>query len=257
MPGRRRYRRVILGGTFDRLHVGHEALLGTAFRVGREVAIGLTTDAYLAKSRKPARRLIATFVARRRTLSRWLRSRFPGRRWTILPLEDRYGRAAEEDAEALVVSADTLGGGRAVNRERTRRGHRPLDLVVVPIALADDLAPVSSRRIRSGEIDRAGHRRGAISVALGVARVDDRPAAVRAVRRAFPRARLALRATLSGPRTREPRPELTILLGPREGNGWRVRVSGARLKLPPRLLRGRRPAELEGGLLALLRARKP
>lgn len=185
-----RYGRVVLGGTFDRLHVGHEALLARAFGAGRAVAIGLTTDGYLDRHPKPGARRIAPFRARRAALARWLRSRYPARRWTIAPLENPFGRSVEDGVDALVISADTLAGGRAVNRERRRLGRRAVPLLVVPIVLADDLGPVSSRRIRAGEIDRVGRRVNAIRIGLAVESAPDRRAVIAGIDRRFPRARV-------------------------------------------------------------------
>ena len=188
-----RFGRVVLGGTFDRLHVGHEALLATAFREGRSVAIGVTTAGYLRRHPKPGSARIATYGARRATLVRWLSARYPRSRWTVVPLEDTFGRSVESGVDAIVLSADTLAGGRAVNAERRRRGRRAVPLVVVPLVLGDDLEPVSSRRIRAGAIDREGHRRAKIRVALGAGSEGDRRAAVRGIRRAFPRAQVGRR----------------------------------------------------------------
>jgi pantetheine-phosphate adenylyltransferase len=226
-----RYGRVVLGGTFDRLHVGHEALLATAFRLGRSVAIGLTTDGYLARHPKPGGPTVASYRVRRATLRRWLSKRYPARRWTVAPLENPFGRSVEDGVDALVVSADTLPGGRAVNVERRRRGRAPVPIRVVPLVLADDLRPVSSRRIRAGEIDRNGHRRSPIRIALAAGSEGDRGAAVRGLRRAFPRAevvRVPLAPTDRG-RTRLPAkvafrlarpPELAVIL---DGHGGRTR----------------------------------
>jgi phosphopantetheine adenylyltransferase len=186
----RRFGRVVLGGTFDRLHVGHEALLATAFRNGRSVGIGLTTEHYLARHPKPEGPRIQPFPVRRRVLRRWLSARYPPTKWTILPLEDGFGGSVREGVDALVVSADTVAGAEAVNRERRRRGLPAVPVIVVPLVLADDLRPASSRRIRSGEIDRDGRRRSSIGVGLAVERPEDRPAASRGIRRAFPRGRV-------------------------------------------------------------------
>ncbi len=185
-----RFGRVVLGGTFDRLHVGHEALLATAFREGRSVAIGVTTAGYLRRHPKPGSARIASYRARRATLVRWLSARYPRSRWSVVPLEDTFGRSVESGVDAIVLSADTLAGGRAVNAERRRRGRRAVPLVVVPLVLGDDLEPVSSRRIRAGAIDRAGHPRGKIRVLLRTGSERDRPAAVRGIHRAFPRAQV-------------------------------------------------------------------
>ncbi len=195
----RRYGRVVLGGTFDRLHVGHEALLRTAFAAGRSVAIGVTSDAYLAAHPKPRGTAIASAATRRRALARWLAREYPRRAWELVPIDDRYGGSVAPGVDALVVSVDTLAGGRAVNRERARRGHRPVPLLTVPLVLADDLEPVSSRRIRAGEVDRLGHRVAPLAVGLE-APVGELAEIRAAVLRAFPRAEIAVRHAL--PRSR-------------------------------------------------------
>ncbi len=187
-----RFGHAVLGGTFDHLHVGHAALLRTAFRVGREVSIGVTTEGFLRRYPKPAAGRLEPFPTRRRALERWLRREFPDRRWRTVPLENPFGRSIEEGIDVLVVSSDTAKGGRAVNRERRRLGRPPIPIVIVPVVLADDLEPVSSRRVRSGRIDRAGRRLGRFRVALFTSDPADRPAAERALRRAFPRTRLTV-----------------------------------------------------------------
>lgn len=188
----------VLGGTFDRLHRGHEALLAAAFHAGTVVAIGVTTDRFLAMHRKPGADRLEPYPVRDRRLRSWLRRHYPGRRWRTVPLDDPYGGSVARGVGALVVSQDTLAGGRAVNRERRRRGIPAVPLLVVPLVLADDLRPISSRRIRAGEIDRAGHRTNRIRLGLTVEREVDRPAALRGVRSAFPTARVS-RVTFLGP----------------------------------------------------------
>src|SRR5437660_6332696 len=67
-----RQMRVVLGGTFDLLHTGHEALLRAAFD-GRPEAgvIGLTTDRF-AKESRPR---VNPYVVRERNLKRCLAAR--------------------------------------------------------------------------------------------------------------------------------------------------------------------------------------
>ncbi len=183
----RSYRRVALGGTFDRLHVGHEALLGTAFASGREIVIGVTSDRYLALHPKAAGRGLRPYRVRARSLRAYLARHYPRRRWEVVPIDDRFGGAVEPGIDALVVSAETVAGGRAVNAERRRRGHPALPLVIVPLVLGQDLEPVSSTRIRGGAIDRSGKRRAPLTIRI----VADGPAEVRSATRG---ARAALRA---------------------------------------------------------------
>ncbi len=63
--------RVAMGGTFDVLHAGHEALLDAAFALGGDVFIGLTTDAMALQSRKT----VSRYETRRKRLDAWLAKR--------------------------------------------------------------------------------------------------------------------------------------------------------------------------------------
>jgi len=143
--------RVAMGGTFDILHSGHEALLDAAFALGGEVFIGLTTDAMALQGRGK----VSSYTLRKQRLEAWLKKR-GYRGWTIGPLEDPYGPAVSEPFDAIVVSEDREGVAKALNEERTRRGLPPLAIHVVPMVLAEDDAPIASRRIRAKEIDRKG-----------------------------------------------------------------------------------------------------
>jgi len=248
--------RVVLGGTFDHLHVGHEALLGAAFRAGRTVAIGLTTEAFLRARPKPGASRLQSYATRRRALARWLGDRYPRSRWAIVPISDRFGGSTGPGVRALVVSAETVAGGRAVNAERTRLGRRPVPVLVVPLVLADDLRPVSSRRVRAGEIDRDGHRVGRIRVALGASGADVAPAR-RGIRRAFPRATVRV--------VRPVGPTRSALRGalPGEEFGVRVRARGRarrevglaspEVALPPVVVLAPTPARLADAVAAAIR----
>jgi len=264
----RRYGRVALGGTFDRLHVGHVALLRTAFRIGDEVAVGLTSRRFLAAHPKPHGSGIRPETVRRRALVRWLRRAYPHRRWTVVPLDDTFGGSVEDGVDALVVSAESAAGGRAVNRERARRGRRRIPVFVVPLVLADDLEPVSSRRVRAGEIDPDGRRLAPLAVGVAVPDEDALPSVLRAVRRAFPRARLH---PSRGPVARRPSPRSATALAAwaladrdlgvgvlRRGRGsWSVALRSPRLRPPPFELKAAAGPALERRLLRRLRPAPP
>src|SRR5438046_1427479 len=94
--------RVVLGGTFDVLHAGHEALLSAAFE-GRpeEVVIGLTTDRFAKESRTH----LNAFSVRERNLKRLLAAR-KWRHARIEAIDDPFGPADDlPDLDVLVVSA--------------------------------------------------------------------------------------------------------------------------------------------------------
>ncbi len=262
-----RYGHAVLGGTFDHLHVGHAALLAAAFRAGRRVSVGVTTDDYLAAHPKPDRERLQSFATRRAALARFLAARYGRRRWRLVPLADRFGRSVEAGVDVLVVSAETVEGGAAVNAERRRRGSPAVPLVVVPLVLADDLVPVSARRIRSGEIDREGRRRSPIRVGVATDEPGILPELAPALRAAFPRGRFDL-VPRPGPRAKSAGAPRSRVLAARALVGHDLGVGVARRRpdgvwlcersvsvvLPPVAVVGRSPSR---HLPTLRRALRP
>lgn len=144
-----------LGGTFDELHVGHLALLNTAFRLSKKVIIGVTSDEFASKLMKegkisPMRERIEEL---RRTLDKygWLS------RAEITQLNDPFGPLlSDERIDMLVTGPITLGRAEEAVNLRVSRGLPPVALELSPLVLAEDGKPVSSTRVRLGEIDRSG-----------------------------------------------------------------------------------------------------
>jgi pantetheine-phosphate adenylyltransferase len=260
----KRVGRAVLGGTFDHLHLGHESLLETAFRVGRSVGIGLTSERYLAAHPKPDGRRVQSYSTRRRALTAWLRAHHPADRWRVVRLDDGFGGSVAPGVGVLVVSAETVEGGRAVNAERRRRGLPSVPLVVVPLALADDLRPLASRRIRAGEIDAQGRRRTPLRVALRTSRAEDAGPARRAIRTVFPRAVVlpdggssGASAGRSAPTPLSGRvPDLRIDVVRKARGGWRATERSTELRLAPVEIPGNSAAALARGLEGLLRPRR-
>ena len=76
----------------------------------------------------------------------------------IVPLDDAIGLTISgKGLEALVVSEETEKIGTAINQKRLSSGHKPLKIVVVAMVEAENDTPISTTRIRRGEIDRNGH----------------------------------------------------------------------------------------------------
>src|SRR5256884_3530411 len=170
--------RVVLGGTFDVLHAGHEALLSAAFE-GRseEVVIGLTTDRFAKESRTH----LNAFSVRERNLKRLLAAR-KWRHARIEAIDDPFGPADDlPDLDVLVVSAERMPVALTLNDARAAKGLRRLAIRAVPMVLAQDGLPISSRRIRQGLIDRRGRRLKPMQVFVG----SGNPVKARAVREGF------------------------------------------------------------------------
>jgi len=145
---------VATGGTFDRLHRGHISLLEKSFEVGDEVVIGVTSDEF---ARRTGKNPEYPYEERVKNLEDLLRRRFPGRRYLIAKLFDYFGPGiASAEVQALVASRETAGRLELANKLRRARGFPPLELVVVDLLMAEDEKPISSTRIRKGEIDAEG-----------------------------------------------------------------------------------------------------
>lgn len=180
--------RVCLGGTFDRLHVGHEVLLAKAFEVGREVFIGLTSQR-LAQAHRSRR--VQPLAARKRNLEALLRRH----RWkgVVAEIDHPFGRSTEPSYEAIVVSAETLSRTEEINRVRKRRGLKPLQVFVVPYVYSNDGLRLSATRLAAGEVDARGRRRTPLRVAVGTSNGLKAAAVMDAFRHAFPGLRLRMK----------------------------------------------------------------
>lgn len=163
-------RTAILGGTFTPLHNGHRALLHKAFQTASHdgsgdghVVVGLTASTLARETRSDPSHaeLLGSFGDRRGSLTTEL-DRI-GEAYTasheVIRLEDVDGPAAtREDLHALVVSPEAKAQHRAyeLNERRRDDGLRPLEIHTPPFVVAEDGAPISSTRIRNGEIDVHG-----------------------------------------------------------------------------------------------------
>jgi pantetheine-phosphate adenylyltransferase len=152
----KKFRKVAVGGTFDELHRGHKVLLMKAFEIGERVVIGLCSDEFAEKLGKP--HVTAPYEERLEELKAFLNnSDFSGRA-EIIPLNDPFGPTlAESCIEALVVSEETMPTALKINEKRCQARLSPLTIVAINMVPAENCAPISTTRIRRGEIDREGH----------------------------------------------------------------------------------------------------
>src|SRR4030042_4124211 len=144
-------KKVIIGGTFDLLHVGHKALIKKAFDLG-EVKIGLVVDT-MAETEKE--RKVSGFEDRKRELVDFIKNEI-GAKPFIFPIYDKFGPTLEEDFDYIVISPETYETALVINAKRETKKKKPIKIVKINYVLTDDGQPVSSTRIATGEIDREG-----------------------------------------------------------------------------------------------------
>ncbi len=145
-----KYKNVAEGGTFDHFHKGHEKLLNKAFEIGQHVLIGVTSDEFGGKKGR-----IEPCSQRISKLEQFLQ-KFNSR-YIVKRLEEPYGPTVHDSQiDAIVVSRETKPVADKINEIRQKKGIKPLKIFVIDWVLAEDEKPISSTRIRKGEIDRNG-----------------------------------------------------------------------------------------------------
>ena len=146
---------VAMGGTFDIIHNGHMALLKKSFSISSKVIIGLSSDQLAVKRGKS---LVNDYSKRFSLLESAIEKNFPNSSYEISKLENDFGPAVVEGAvKALVVSEETSAKGLHLNELRAERNLPSVEIVVVPMVLAEDGKAISSTRIKNSEIDSNGN----------------------------------------------------------------------------------------------------
>ncbi|MBI2033415.1 MAG: pantetheine-phosphate adenylyltransferase [Candidatus Levybacteria bacterium] len=146
---------VVSGGTFDYFHKGHEDFLRYQFRISRHVLIGLTSDGYAQRKDKR----IQSYIQRKEALEAFLKKEKVTKRISLLPINSAMlpSEWEKQSIDAIVVTPETADGAKKINEVRISKGLSPFSIVQFPFTLASDGKPITSSRIRNGEMDREGN----------------------------------------------------------------------------------------------------
>ncbi|MGA1792974.1 MAG: pantetheine-phosphate adenylyltransferase [Thermoplasmatota archaeon] len=147
---------ICLGGTFSPIHSGHLKLLEEAFRRGKRVSVGLTSDEMATRDRK---RQVESFETRRRNLKSVMDrlSELYSVPYSISEINDRFGFAIMAEIDSIVVSEETESTVEEIDQERAREGLPPLQRFVIGMETDRNGRKLSSTRVSAGEIDREGN----------------------------------------------------------------------------------------------------
>ena len=147
---------VATGGTFDELHIGHLALLSKAFEIGNEVIIGVSSDDFASRVKNKTK-LSHNYEERVKNLREIIQRKFGLVNYTIAKLDEEFGPTVTyEPVDALVASSETARKVEEINSIRRTNCMKSISIVAVDLLKAEDGGPISSTRIRFGEIDGSG-----------------------------------------------------------------------------------------------------
>lgn len=146
---------VATGGTFDIIHKGHLELLKKAFSISSMVIIGLTSDELAEKKGK---KITNDYSYRFEALTSAIKKNFANSSFKISKLENDFGPAViEGNVQALVVSQEKSEQGDVLNKLRAEKNLPKVEIVAVPMVLAQDGKRISTSRIKKSEIDYEGN----------------------------------------------------------------------------------------------------
>lgn len=151
----KKYKLVVAGGTFDNLHKGHEKFLDFLLSLSDEVLLGITSDEFV-KSKRPM--ILQSYAARKKAVLDNLLVKNATKRVTIAEIDTIHPPIAWQKMpiEAIVVTEDTKSGADAINTKRAEIKLPQLPIEIMSLEHAEDGTPISSRRIRRGEIRKDG-----------------------------------------------------------------------------------------------------
>lgn len=149
------YQTVVVAGTFDRLHKGHQKLLKKALIGGKNIICGLTTPQM--NQNKILAQTIQSFTKRQDSIKSFFKWHKADKRMTIVPLNDRFGPTLQKTPiQAIVATRETEAGVDLINQVRIANNLPTLGKIILPKIQAQDKGQLSSTRIRLGQIARDG-----------------------------------------------------------------------------------------------------
>lgn len=150
-----RYEHLVIGGTFDRLHLGHENFILHAFQLAETVTIGITSDLFIKN--KSENQQIISLEKRKQAIVNFLTSQKIINRYRFSTLNDIFGiTKTEQNIDAILVTQETKHNAVIINKFRKKSRLPELKIEIMLLIKSEDRKIIRSQRIRFGEIDRNG-----------------------------------------------------------------------------------------------------
>ncbi len=145
---------IAVGGTFDLFHKGHKDFLKKAFGLSDRITVGVTSDKL---SQSLGKSPIDPFQTRLNNVRSYIKINSNKGAFTVLAIDDIFGTTIiDRSIDSIAVTKNTHDGALKINTKRVEKNLKPLKILVVPLLCGSDNKPISSTRIKNGEISTEG-----------------------------------------------------------------------------------------------------
>ncbi|XP_046373874.2 bifunctional coenzyme A synthase-like [Haliotis rufescens] len=146
------YKNVVLGGTFDRLHVGHKILLseGCMF-ANKKLTVGISEGKM--NDKKVVAELMEPLSVRTSAVEDFIKDIKPTIEPDAVTIFDAYGpTVTDPDFQCIILSDETRKGGAMVNTEREKQGMNRLEQVVIDLVADNSHTPDEDDKVSSSSL---------------------------------------------------------------------------------------------------------
>jgi uncharacterized protein (UPF0218 family)/phosphopantetheine adenylyltransferase len=144
---------VVVAGTFDHFHAGHEHLLKTAFSYSNYVSCGI----YQNSQKKILSSQIQDFSSRQHQIKNFLKKNHLLKKTEIFPLFDIYGPTLKKTSiQAIIATDESFPGVQKINQKRKIFCLKPLPYILSNLIYTTDQRRLSSTLIRLGQTNPQG-----------------------------------------------------------------------------------------------------
>lgn len=135
---------ILVAGTFNRIHRGHDKLISAAVLLGDETEISIASDEYVAKYKK----YFVPYEVRKQHIVDYIEKEFDSMNgFTISSFDSPFDGIERTDIKTIVCSQETLTNVLAFNKLRSARGLEEVNIYCIPLTLNDFGKKLSSTEL--------------------------------------------------------------------------------------------------------------
>lgn len=148
--GKKKFKAMVLGGTFDKLHDGHYHLLNTASSLANSISIGLTSTNYQELYPKKYKEKVFSYVKRLEQLIKFINELNLNINYYIFPINHPWKNESSTNPflDSIIVSEETSSSIKLINNKRTENNLKPLKAVVISGVVSKKGTYLSSTALR-------------------------------------------------------------------------------------------------------------